>query len=734
MSELRREEILEWSKFLALLVAVGVAGALFVRLAFYSEGWDWPLSEFQARVAYSAVRHYYELPLFSYLVNGGEYLVQNPQGMTTSPTLLWVVACGPRAGLRWAVGMYACLGVLGMWLWLRRYVGHGAGLCAGVSWMLSLGFFWRVAVGNDMFMWQGLLPLVLWAIDEIWERPGWGSAALCAALGSVIAYGPVFHAVLYVLGPGAVVWWGVRLVAEVWRRGGMRRCVRAHAWSSLAVVAIAIISWPRLMMWVQMPMGREIRFDGTPRWEVALRSLVDARYVAVTWLPRVGSWPWGVWETAVAPAWITTVCGVVGLIVGLRRFAQLWCYAVILLGLGFLLAAHVALYRWLFDLCEGRFRVPDRFLMLGACGLVVLAACGVRRVEMWLPRWMRPLLIGCVTVGVIAQAWWWQVAAQRAGTLKAAMLAYRDEPACEARAGMATCALPSEDGRVIFSGNMALRKMPQPGNDWNVTFARELLGAAAHTCAVFKLTGTTEVALTHRRVIVRNLGPNAEVYAQVLPGFFGESVQVEPPEARVKVLRGRMHLRISNSGTVPVRELIIAARVPTWLDPRRADDTSPQVHLEHDGGLLRNGGFDEDLSSWQFWNAARSVSNCLRIVPARTSMGMRYALRIENPQRLLVGVEQRVVLVSNTVYRLGGAARSVATTDSNVLFGGRIAVWLPPQPERELIWMSEYNDWWQKYLIFTNEVSGTAVVYVHLGYGNVATTGEFTNITLEELR
>jgi hypothetical protein len=36
-------------------------------------------------------------------------------------------------------------------------------------------------------------------------------------------------------------------------------------------------------------------------------------------------------------------------------------------------------------------------------------------------------------------------------------------------------------------------------------------------------------------------------------------------------------------------------------------------------------------------------------------------------------------------------------------------------------------------LVFTNQVTGTAVVYVHLGYGKVATTGEFGAIRLERV-
>ncbi|MCX7001950.1 MAG: hypothetical protein NTV22_01605 [bacterium] len=50
-----------------------------------------------------------------------------------------------------------------------------------------------------------------------------------------------------------------------------------------------------------------------------------------------------------------------------------------------------------------------------------------------------------------------------------------------------------------------------------------------------------------------------------------------------------------------------------------------------------------------------------------------------------------------------------------VLFGGRVALFRPPQPEQQIVWMSEYNNWLRKELVFTNQVTGTAVVYVHLG-------------------
>jgi hypothetical protein len=97
------------------------------------------------------------------------------------------------------------------------------------------------------------------------------------------------------------------------------------------------------------------------------------------------------------------------------------------------------------------------------------------------------------------------------------------------------------------------------------------------------------------------------------------------------------------------------------------------------------------------------------------------------------GVKQHVPLVSGAVYRLCASARSVTTTSAEALFGGRVALFLPPQPEQQLVWMNDYAAWWPKELVFTNQVTGMAVVYVHLGYGKATTTGEFSAIRLERV-
>lgn len=718
----------------AVLAVACLCAVLITRLGLHSTGRDWYISEWQAAMAYSALVHYHELPWFSWLVNGGEHQVQNPQGMATSPALLFIAACGPEAGLRVAAGAYAALGVLAMWLWLRRYVRDGAALCAGAAWVLSLGFFWRIAVGNDMFMWHVCLPGVLWAFDRLIMRPGWRTALALAVLVGMIGYGPTFHSIMYLLAPGALLWCGVQAVAALMTRWRCARAVgRSAAWGAGALALVLLLCAPRLAMWLQLPMARTIWFDGTVRWRAALACLVDSGMTAVAWLPRLSQTSWGVWETSVALAWAGTLCAAIGLLSGLRRLSRLWCYALLMSVVGFVLAVHAPLYRWLFAACGGRFRVPDRFLMLSSFGLAVLAGCGVDWLSNYLPQKWRGALVAVIVVCIAAQAWWWQGAAKRAGTIEREAMPWCARPPLQQRAGLHSATPAGGAYNVFYAGHMLVRENPVPGADWNSAYARHVKELRDYGQPVFVTQGQVHVALSHRAVHISEMAPGAEVRMRLMPSVFGERVRVTPPNAEVTLYRGNYDMRLRNTGTVAVQRARIDARVPSWFCVSRKDDVPPNVRVAHDSGLLVNGAFDGGLAQWELWNAACAATNSVRIVPAWTSPGMRRALRIENPMRLLAGVQQRVVLKSNAVYRLGGAARSVATTQSDVLFGGRLAIWQPPQPEREIVWMSEYNDWWQKYLVFTNELDGTAVVYVHLGYGNIATTGEFTNITLEEI-
>jgi hypothetical protein len=166
--------------------------------------------------------------------------------------------------------------------------------------------------------------------------------------------------------------------------------------------------------------------------------------------------------------------------------------------------------------------------------------------------------------------------------------------------------------------------------------------------------------------------------------------------------------------------------------PTQAAAVAPYVIPRVTQTLSQNGDFTQGLTGWDYWQHACSATNEVRVLQV-SAQPRQFALQIQNPTKSLTGVRQLLPLESGAVYRLSARARSLATTNPKIVFGGRVAVFLPPQPEQALLWMSESTDWWAKALVFTNHVSGTATLFAHLGYGNVASTGEFANIALDKL-
>jgi len=166
---------------------------------------------------------------------------------------------------------------------------------------------------------------------------------------------------------------------------------------------------------------------------------------------------------------------------------------------------------------------------------------------------------------------------------------------------------------------------------------------------------------------------------------------------------------------------------PAKAAPAEAPTSAPR-------NLLIDGSFATGLAYWAYWKDARAETNAVKVVKYREGAATKTLLRIENPLRKMIGVQQAVPVKAGGIYRLGASVRSTAAHDQNILFGGRVAFYLPQQSEAEIVWMTEYNQWWPREMLITNYFDGMATVYVHMGYGGVASTGEFTNIRLEQVR
>lgn len=141
--------------------------------------------------------------------------------------------------------------------------------------------------------------------------------------------------------------------------------------------------------------------------------------------------------------------------------------------------------------------------------------------------------------------------------------------------------------------------------------------------------------------------------------------------------------------------------------------------------LVRNHNFLQGMEFWSEWGRPCDEVNTVKVVGV--------ALRIENPSGELLGVKQHLaaMMTSGTVYRLGATARFVGVPDATKVLGGRVAVHLPPQPDFDVVWLSQDAHWRLVEKTFTNTVSGSAVLLVHMGYGGVAGTAEFTDVVLE---
>ena len=169
------------------------------------------------------------------------------------------------------------------------------------------------------------------------------------------------------------------------------------------------------------------------------------------------------------------------------------------------------------------------------------------------------------------------------------------------------------------------------------------------------------------------------------------------------------------------------------------DNTTPETNdavratTPQSINLLKNGSFVMGMANWRYWQYALRNTNWVNMVTINGKTGTYRALRIADPDGSLVGVQQAVNVVSGKIYRLSGSVQSMATNSSAVLFGGRIFFRMAPQPEQQLLWTTEFNQWWPKDLVITNKVTGTALVIVHMGYGRQQSTGEFTAVCLERL-
>jgi hypothetical protein len=559
-----------WRRHGTAVVASLVALVAFW-LALRSEGSDWYISQTHADILYSAIVRFHELPFFSFAFNGGTYFLQDPQNNLYSPTTPLILLAGPSVGLRIAVALYCGLGCWAFIAWMRRHVDEVAAQMGGVAWALGLGVLWRIAVGNDMFLWHLGLPLLFLLIEKLFSEPSPASAVSLGLAFGLFILGPTFHSFTYLVLPTLPIFVVHRLSTT---RPTRPELGRIAAMAAVALGVSLVIASPKLLAWTAgFPMRRETVPDDVISLREGLRAIFDYGATAWTKVPTIGRYSlrhpwWGVEESAVALPPLATLLALVGAVASFRRLrpARVGFLGLGFVAMGLVLACTPWLWQLFRTLTHGNFRVAPRFLAIAGFGMSVLSALGAHELLARLRR--AKLLAVLAAVGLqLASALWW--------IHGAGLVANRAPDDAVQASPIHPWARASEE-------RAQLRRLRSFAD--LVTFQRgqrQLLAGHAYADGFFvvgnqfdperwpgpmpvtTVEGMRAEAVTfgHTRIALDHLSPEARVRLRVLDPRFGFEVRTSAG-ASVDVTPTAQGLVATNHGPAPADRVEIVAKLP----------------------------------------------------------------------------------------------------------------------------------------------------------------------------
>jgi hypothetical protein len=571
-------------KWLVPSVSV-LSGLVIFWIALHCKGGDWFISETHADVIYSGLRRFREFPFFSFTLNGGAYLLQDPQSNLFSPAVPLIWLAGPSIGLRLAEGLSAGLGVYVYVVWLRRHVGTYAALIAAVASVTGLGVLWKVAVGNDMFLWHLGLPALLWAAESVISKRDWDSVlSLGLVLGGLLM-GPTFHSFIYLFGPALPLFVVLSVIVA---RPSARELGRLAGLLAAAGALALLIASPKLVSWSKFSMSRPVMDMGVLSWRDTLMSafdyswvepwLFETTYIEDDGLPRVGVW-WGVEECAVALTPLASVLALAGGVVALRTRARrpLAAFGLVLVASGVALACSWPIWSSFRGLAGGNIRVAPRFLGMTAFGLSVLAALGAQAL---LERVSRVGLAATLAVVgmTLASALWWTHAAGRSPTIVTAhpatvaasavnpLAVWRDERARAARLSSFTeLAAFTQERRTLLDGIGYKDGFFIVGNELKpkLWMTRDRAARKLNEPDPVVVSGIQpdKVRMTHLTISVRDLPAHASVRLRALIPRFGVTTTADPG-AVVSSREEDSLLVITNQGDRKLGRVKLRANMP----------------------------------------------------------------------------------------------------------------------------------------------------------------------------
>jgi hypothetical protein len=556
------------------LLALAVGGFAFW-LALRSNGGDWYASQIHGDIFFSGIWSFRQIAFFSFAFNGGTYLLQDPQGHLLSPTLLFIVLLGPTFGLRLAVALWTALGFLAFTAWMRRRVSLPAALLGALASVTSLSVLWRIAVGNDMFIWQLALPALLWLIERVMRARTWRSALVLGLALGVLLLGPTFQSFTFLFAPALLLFVPIELAFLRPSKGELARI--AGLFVAACALAVLIAS-PKFVCWLTMPMSRTIADSGVMTFGDALRCLFDYSISASgqMWMTSwKGAIPvrdfWDIPECSVALSPLGSGLALLGLVAAVlskpKRPSALFAVALCVLGLS--MACSWFVWNTLREFTHSSFRVAPRYLVLPTFGLSVLAAVGADALFARLPRAKSFLMPLAACIMFVSAIGWVHAASQSLGNTRdddvhpeainpfAALHTER-----ELAAGLKTFSRIKPIDlleRDVLLGVGAIDGFPVMGNAdanmkrWKTRGSLPILidGIAP-----------SDVTIDNLSVELRHLEPRARVRLRLVVPREGYTLTTEPSNAPVQISEVASGMLIQSESEQPIERVRLTTKLP----------------------------------------------------------------------------------------------------------------------------------------------------------------------------
>jgi len=570
------DERLDWRRY-GLGAAAFLTGALLFWLSLHCGGLDWYISETHADVIYTGLRQFHEFPYFSFVFNGGTYFFQDPQSNLFSPAVPLILLAGPSIGLRLMEGLWGVVGVYAFVGWMRRRVSFEAALVGGVASATGLGVLWRVAVGNDMFLWHLGLPLLLWGADRVISERSLNSALWFALALGLLLLGPTFCSFTYLFVPVVPLYVLLELASQ---RPDIRIFCKIAGLFALACALSLLMNSVKLAAWFKFSMQRPVGdFGVLPFWS-SIEQLFDysrvhnVSVVAARYASRAsrGQRGWGVWESSTALTPIATLFALLGLVtVPLsKRNRRLGLFALLVLLLGLMFTSWPLAWEAFRQLNGGNFRVAQRCLGMSAFALAVFAALGADFLFTRYQRAALPLAIA-VVASMLGSVIWWTHAASRTKDRVVDQLMDPIEVASEERDAAAQVhsfdSLRSYRGhRDILTGTGYTDGFSVVGSEYRPKLwaARSALPVLYEGRAHVSVGGVTQsqISTEHLRVEMRTLPPHSRTFLRLQQPEFGLSVATTPANAQVNVRSSGDLLVVENETDNTIDRVVLRARLP----------------------------------------------------------------------------------------------------------------------------------------------------------------------------